>query len=333
MARLGVRLETGPQFTPHEMLKLATLAEERGYETIWLPEGAGGDALTQLTAFATATTRVRLATGILPVFSRTPNLLAMSAGSLDAISQGRFILGLGVGHQRMVEDGQGVPFRQPMTRLRESVEIVRRLLEGERVTYEGRIFKLKDSSLGFTPLRSGIPIYLAALGPQMIELAGEIADGVLLTWASPSYLKRAIEHLHRGAERAGRNPEDIHVACYLRTAVVDDPDRIRPALQRQIARYFNMPFYSSYFKQSGFEHEAAKISQALARGDTDGAASAISEAMQNELAIIGPAEHCRQEVESRRSLGLQLPVIAPFAVTDDAVRDFRSTIEAFSSKH
>jgi hypothetical protein len=94
-----------------------------------------------------------------------------------------------------------------------------------------------------------------------------------------------------------------------------------------------MPFYSNYFKQSGFEHEATKISQAFARGDADGAASAISEAMQNELAIIGPAEHCRQEVEARRSLGLQLPVIAPFAVTDDAVTAFRSTIEAFSSKH
>ena len=254
----------------------------------------------------------------------------MSAGGLDAISQHRFILGLGVGHQQPVENGHGIPFHRSMTRMRETVEIVRQLLRGERVTYKGQIFNLQDSSLGFTPGRPDLPIYLAALGPRMIELAGEIADGVLLTWASPGYLQRAIQHLRRGAEKAGRNPEDIDVACYLRTAVADDAEHVRPVLQRQIARYFNMPFYRNYFEQSGFKEETAAVTRALARGDDNAAAAAISDAMQNEVAIWGSAEHCRREVEARRSLGLKLPVIAPFAVDGDAGESFRATIQAFS---
>ena len=329
MSRIGVRLDTGPQFTPGDLLELAMLAEDREYDTIWLPEGAS-DATVQLTAFATATRRIKLGTGILSVFTRTPTLLAMSAGGVDTISHGRFILGLGVGHQRPVESDHGIPFRRPTTRLRETVEIVRLLLRGERVTYQGRVFNLQGASLGFTPVRPDLPIYLAALGPRMIELAGEIADGVILVWASPSYLQRAIEHLHRGAERAGRNPEDIDVACYLTTAVVDDPEEALPAFRREIARYFTMPFYMSYFTQTGFGEEAAAVAQALGRGDVGTAAAAVSEAMVNELAIFGSADHCRGEVEARRSLGLKQPVITPFAVTDDVIGSFRTTIATFS---
>ena len=329
MARLGVRLDPGAVLTPQQTIGLATLAEERGYETFWVPEG-GANALVQLTAIATATSRIKLGTGILPIFSRTPTLLAMSAGGLDAISRQRFILGLGVGHQGSVEKGHGIPFRRPMTRIRETVEIVRRLLRGENVTYDGRVFNLQDSGLSFTPVRPDVPIYLAALGPKMIEMAGETADGVLLNWASPSYLEQAREHIRRGAERAGRNPEDIDVACYLRTAVVDDLERVKPELQGQIARYFRMPYYRDYFRQMGFEEETAIVSEALTRGDTAAAAAAISDEMQGELGIFGTAEQCRQRIEHLRSLGLKQPVVAPFMVGDDANESFRATIGAFS---
>ena len=224
----------------------------------------------------------------------------------------------------------GFPLTGPLTRLRETVEIVRRLLRGEQVTYEGRIYNLQETSLGFTLVRPDMPIYLAALRPQMIELAGEIADGVLLNWASPSYLPQAIEHLRRGAERAGRNLEDIDVACYLATAVVDEPALARPAIQRQIVVQFSMPFYSYYFEQTGFNEEAAAVSEALARGDIDAAAAAVSEEMQDEVAIVGSAEHCRRQVEARRSLGVNLPVIAPHPLIDGSVESHRATIEAFS---
>ena len=330
MGRLGVRLETGPQYAPRDVVEMAGLAEEQGYETVWVPEGAGTDALTQLTAISGSTSKVRLGTGILPIYFRTPTLLAMSAASLDDISQGRFILGLGVGHRGTVESVHGTPFDRPLRRMRETVEIVRRLLRGERVTFEGRVFKLHGSSLGLNPERPDLPIYLAALRPQMIELAGEIADGVLLNMASPTYLQQAVEHLRIGANRAGRVPQDVDVACYVRTAVVDDPARARPAFQRLVARYFSMPFYRDYFSQCGFGEEVAAASRALELGDTDGAADVISDTMQSELGIFGSAEHCRREVEARRALGLRLPVIAPFVVAGEPRGSFRATIAAFS---
>ena len=330
MARIGVRLETGPHMSPADLRDLATLAESRSYESLWLPEGGVGDALTQLAALATSTSRIRLGTGILPIFSRTPTLTAMSTGWLDAISGGRFVLGLGVGHRPSVEGGHGVPFRSPMTRMRETVDIVRRLLRGETVTSEGRAFNPQGASLGFEPLRPNPPIYLAALGPRMIELAGEIADGALITWASPRYLPQAKEALRRGAQKAGRDPDSVDLAGYVRTVVVDDPEEAQPALQRQIAWYFRLPYYKSFFEGMGFEKEAQVVSQAMAKGDQDAAAAAVSPEMVAQLAVAGTVEHCRREIESRRSLGLDLPVVAPSDLAGDPVRTFRTAIEAFS---
>ena len=266
MPRVGLRLDTGPQLDPIQLLELVRLAEDRGYETVWVPEGNGRDAMSQLTAFAAGTSRIGLGTGILPVFTRTPTLLAMSAGGLGAISQKRFILGLGVGHKSSVENGQGVSFSRPMTRLRETVEVVRRLLRGEQVTSSGRVYSFSNASLGFDPVRADVPIYLAALGPKMIELAGEIADGALMTWAAPGYLKTAAHHLRLGAERAGRDPDEVDLASYIRVAVVDNLDQVRPAMQREIANYCSRPFYKSYFDQEGFPAEAAAIGPGLVRG-------------------------------------------------------------------
>ena len=330
MPRVGLRLDTGPQLDPSQLLELVRLAEDRGYECVWVPEGNGRDAMSQLTAFAAATTRIRVGTGILPVFTRTPTLLAMSAGGLDAISQKRFILGLGVGHKASVENGQGISFSQPMTRLRETVEVVRRLLKGERVSLEGRVYNFSNATLGFDPVRPDIPIYLAALGPQMLELAGEIADGALMTWAAPGYLKTAAYHLRLGAERAGRNPDDVDLASYIRVAVVDNLDQVRPAMQREIANYCSRPFYKSYFDQEGFPEEAAAIARAWSVGDANSAAEAVTDDMIRQLAVFGTAEECRTQVEARRAMGLKQPVIGPYVHTDNPMKCYRDAVEAFS---
>ena len=330
MARIGVRLESGPHLTPAQLIELAKLAEDRGFESVWLPEGAGGEALTHLAAFACNTSRVTLATGILPIYHRTPTLLAMGAGSVDAISGGRFILGLGVGHRDPVEGGHGISFDRPMTRMRETVHIVRALLTGEPVTYDGKVYRPRESKLGFNPLRRNLPIYLAALRPRMVEMAGEIADGVLLNWATAEYLEQAVELLRRGAERAGRDPSAVDVACYVRTAVVDDVEAAKPWLRRRIAYYFTMDYYVRYFEQRGFAGEAAAISAALAEGDPEGAASVVTDAMLDELAVVGSAEECRRKIDALRAAGLRMPVVAPFVQGDDAMATFRAVIDAFA---
>ena len=334
MPLLAVRLDMDSHMSSQEHRELASLAEKSGYETVWVPEGGGRDALTQLTAIAMTTQRIKLGTGILPVFSRTPMLTAMSAAGLAAVSNGRFILGLGVGHRPAVEDGHGVTFRRPLARLRETITIVRRLLRGESVTHRGRVFRVHDAGLGEAAPAEPVPIYIAALGPRMLELGGEVADGVLLNWTATEYLREAVEHVRRGAAKAGRDPSEIVIAGYVRVAVEDDPDAIgaaRASLQRQIARYAGMSYYRKFFDGTGFQREMAAAEQALERGDAETAYSAITPDMQDEVAVVGTAEHCRRELEKRRSLGLQLPVVAPFPVGDDRT-SYRQTIEALGQQ-
>lgn len=328
MARFGVRLENDPQLTPSDSVDLAQLAESRGYEMVWVPEGSGRDSLTQLAFLACHTGAVKLATGILPIYYRTPMLTAMSAAGMSDLSQGRFVLGLGVGHRPSVEGAHGIPFRRPLTHMRETVTLARRLLDGERVSHSGRVFNVGTASLGAAAPEQRVPIYVAALGPQMLELTGELADGVLLNWTASNYLEQAIGHLHRGADKAGRNPSEIDVAGYVRVAVSDDPEAARASLQGQIARYASNPFYNNFFQGMGFGREMSAAEEALRRGDLDEAARAISPEMQDQVAVVGNAEECLEEIEKRRSLGLNLPVVAPFTV-DEAKVSYERVIETF----
>ena len=297
-----------------------------------MTEGAGRDSLSQLASIATATSRIVVGTGILPIYSRTPLVTAMSAAGLASVSGGRFILGLGVGNRPATEAGHGVRFSRPLDRLREMIYIVRRLLQGEEVTFRGKALHVTEASLGDAAPKEKVPIYIAALGPRMLRLAGEMADGVLLSWAASSYLKEAIRQVREGAVSAGRDPDDVVISGYVRVAVADDPDSIgaaRSALQREIGRYAGNPFYRTFFRQMGFEAEMAAAEQALARGDVAGAEAAITPAMQDHLALLGSGGECREELERIREAGLQQPVIAPFAVGDHAP-SYRRAIEAFA---
>ena len=328
MESLGVRLDPIPQIGIEDSIGLARLAESLGYEMVWVPEGGGTDSITRLAAFAGATSTVRLGTGILPNFSRSPGLTAMTALGMHIISDGRFSLGLGVGHQGSAKSLHGVPFNRPITRMRETVDIVRRLLQGERVTHEGKVFNINDGSLGFGG-DFNVPIYIAALGPQMIEMAGELADGVLLNWAAPSYLERAMEHLDIGAARAGRDLDEINVACYIRVAVTPDKEMVRTPLRQQILRYCSMDYYRNFFAKTGFRDEAEAIGRYLAEGNRGAALRSVTDRMQRTLAVFGGVDYCRDEIQRRRDLGIQMPVIAPF-IAGGALNSYRATIEALA---
>jgi alkanesulfonate monooxygenase SsuD/methylene tetrahydromethanopterin reductase-like flavin-dependent oxidoreductase (luciferase family) len=162
----------------------------------------------------------------------------------------------------------------------------------------------------------------------MLELTGELADGVLLNWTASNYLDRAISHLHRGANKAGRDPAEIDVAGYVRVAVSDNLEEARASLQGQIARYASNPFYHNFFRGMGFGEEMAAAEKAMQRGDIEEAAQSISKEMQDQVAVVGSPDECRLEIEKRRSLGLNLPVVAPFTV-DEAKESYLRVIGAF----
>ena len=329
MARYGVRLENDPNLSPQDYQELSSQAEKNGFETVWVPEGGGRDSLTSLATIAMKTDAVKLGTGILPIFARTPTNTAMGAAGMAAVSDGRFLLGLGVGHAPTVESRDGIPFNQPMTRMRETIQIIKALLSGEEVNFTGKQFKITGASMGAATPKTKVPIYIAALGPQMLEMVGELADGVLMNWTAVDYLGEAIGHIKRGAEKAGRDPNEIDIAGYVRVAVGDNLAESRVSLRRQVARYASNPFYRNFFAQTGFDKEMSAAAAALADGNLDKAADSITEEMQDQVAIVGTVEECRAALEKRRAAGLQLPVIAPFAVGDN-MASHRHVIEAMA---
>jgi len=189
-----------------EGLEMTQRAEALGFDSVWVPEAWGTDAISMLGALAARTQQIRLGTGIVNVFSRTPTLLAQTAATLDLISNGRFILGLGTSGHQVVSGWHGMRFDRPLQRMRETVEIVRRVLRQERLRFEGEIFTLDQGlKLLARPVRPGVPIFLATLTPAGLRLTGEVADGWIPTLFSPDHLDLFLPELEAGARAAGRS--------------------------------------------------------------------------------------------------------------------------------
>ncbi len=331
MSRIGIRVENDPRLSLADLVEIAVAAEAAGAESVWVPEGGGRDALSLLAAFAGATSRLKLATGILPIFSRTPAVTAMSATGMAAISGDRFVLGLGTGHGPVVENTHGIPYSKPLARMEETVAIVKGLLRGESVDESGHHFAVSGARLGRATAGVSTPVYVAALGPKMITLSGRMADGVLLNWTAAEHIAGSVATLLQAARAAGRDPASVDAAGYVRTAVItgDEEPAIRKSLQAQIAGYAGHPYYRNFFVSTGFGREMDEAERALGAGDAESAADAISVQMQSQVAVVGSAEQCREEIERRRGLGLALPVVAPFAVDDDVKGAYMRVIKAF----
>src|SRR5712691_3251449 len=213
MGRLGIAFSGGPN--PSEIVECVKLAEALGYESAWVAEGHGGDQFAVLAACAAQTSRILLGTSITSVFVRTVPTIAMAAATVDHLSAGRFILGVGSSHKVQVEGEHGMPYAKPLTRVRESVEIIRQLLRDGRVRYAGETVRIDGFDLWFTPRRPVIPIYVSAVFPKMISLCGEIADGVILTRSTLATAALVREGLAEGAQHARRDPGGIVVTTLL----------------------------------------------------------------------------------------------------------------------
>lgn len=327
MARIGVAFTGG--LAPGEIVECVRLAEDLGYESAWVAEGHGGDQFAVLAACATATSRIGLGTGISSVFVRSVPTIAMAAATVDHLSSGRFILGLGSSHRVQVEPEHGLPYGQPIERLRESVEVIRALLRDGAVSYEGRVVAIKRFDFWFTPFRREIPIYLAALFPPMLQVAGEIAQGVLLTWSTLEAGRRAAEPVAAGARRAGRRPEEIDIAsllpCHVAGSRQEARDRLRPA----VALYGGFfPRYNRLLAESGFPEAAQAIKAAWDRGDRDAAARAVPDSLVDAVGVAGQADECRERVERYRHSGIALPIISPRVSGPDGKQAVMAAIRA-----
>lgn len=311
--RLGCVLAALTPLPAAEFVAVAREVERRGYHQAWVGEVSGYDAVSVMTLIATATERLHVGSAVVPVQTRTPVVLGVTAASLNHWAPSRVALGLGLSSPTIVGDWHGLSFAPSLQQMREAVEIIRRVAAGERVTFEGKFYHVKNFRMTAPPPAEPVRIVLAALGPEMLELAGEIADGVILNWIPPETVPESIKHLEAGARKAGRTLAGFEIASFIRTCVTDDANAARETLARDITRYAIVDAYASFFKSSGFGPEVDALNAAWKAGDRAGAVKQVSPRVLDGLGVVGDEAFCRERIAEFSRAGLTQPVILPFA--------------------
>jgi alkanesulfonate monooxygenase SsuD/methylene tetrahydromethanopterin reductase-like flavin-dependent oxidoreductase (luciferase family) len=216
-----------------------------------------------------------------------------------------------------------------VAQLREAVQVIRAVLSGERVTFEGEFYRIRNFRLTLPLPPRPVRLYLGALGPKMLELAGEVADGVLLNWLAPETVERSLPHLEQGARRAGRSLADFEIAAFVRTCVTDDAEAARRWLARDITGYAIVDAYARFFSASGYAEEVEAINRAWKAGDRAGAVTQVSARFLAGLGNIGAAEACRQRIAEFAKAGLTMPVVFPFSPDSDPRPSLLRTVRTF----
>ena len=291
--------------------------QEWGYQSIWLAETGGADSFALSGAIAQATSSVDIGTAIVPVYNRTPAVLASGTGTVSQLSGGRFILGLGTSSHAIIENWNGVPFEAPLGRVRETVAVLRQAFAGEKTQFEGKTLRSKGYRLGAPPVGHQ-RIYLAALREKMLRLAGEIGEGLVINFFPLTALPMILAAYQDGAAKAGRDATDDEVVARFNVAVTDDAPAARNLVRMAFGGYVAAPVYNRFFEWVGFEDVARGVADAFARRDRKATAAAMSDDFVDRIAIIGTADECREKLAAFVEAGITTPVISPLAATPDA---------------
>ena len=316
------------QYDRKAVLRFAQLAEDLGYDSIWIPEAWAYEQFQLLAEIALATKRLKLATGIANVFSRSAGLLAMSAATLDEISEGRVILGLGTSGKIVVENFHGVRYEKPLTRLRETVGILRALWRGERLAPEmSTLFDARHFKLEMTPFRPEIPIYIASLQEKAVKDVGRVADGWIPTFWPYEHFKDGIAWLKDGAQAAGRGDVPINVAPFMAVIPFDDVAMARGLIKPLVAFYIGGMgvYYHALFCRYGFKDNADLVRELYNNGQRKEASAAVSDELIDAIAICGPPDFCKERLAEWRAAGVDtalfnLPVNVPPEMTEHFIR-------------
>ncbi len=302
--RFSISLNSGHGPTA-EAVRLAVLAEKNGLECVWYCQDLfQRDVWVFLTAAAAHTEEIGLGTGIVTPYTVNPAELAMHAATLDEYSGGRVRLGVSVGAVEFLR-WVGIEARRPLSAMRESIELIRRLLKGERVEHEGRVFRgwTRDAYMRFEPLRDRIPVYLGAQSRRMLELTGELADGGLPLLFPPEYIEDVLGHISRGAARAGRRIEDLDVVGCIWFSVSDDPEAAMDAL-RGLVSFYGPHLAPEMIGKVGLRHEDFDpIREALSAQDIERAKTLVTDEMAR-IAIHGTPEDCVERIDRLIGKGL-----------------------------
>jgi F420-dependent oxidoreductase-like protein len=329
--RLGVHVGYwGLGLTTEDQLAIVQEAERLGYDSVWAAEAYGSDAATVLAWLAAGTSRIKLGSAIFQMPGRSPAMTAMTAATLDQLSGGRFLLGIGSSGPQVAEGWHGQRFGRQLQRTREYVAVVRRALARERVEFHGETLELplpdgpgKALKLTIPPVQERIPIYLAAIGPKNTALAGEIADGWIPTLFSPEHVGELRPLLQEGAARAGRSLDGFDIAPTVNVFITDDIAAARDAMRPFLALYVGgmgsrkQNFYNQLVQRYGFEEVAREVQDLYLEGKRDEAMAALPAELIDTVSLCGPADVVRERLEVYRDAGVGTLGVTPIAFDRD----------------
>jgi F420-dependent oxidoreductase-like protein len=330
-----------PGQTPADQLAFAVEAERLGYDSVWAAEAYGSDAATVLAWLAAGTSKIKLGSAIFQMPARSAAMTAMTAATIDTISGGRMVLGIGSSGPQVAEGWHGQRFAHQLARTRDYVAVLRLALAGERVEYHGETLELplpdgpgKALKLMIPPVQARIPIYIAAIGPKNTELAGEIADGWIPVFFSPEHVSEIRELLEAGARRSGRSLDGFEMApsvsAYVSEGRSGARDRMRPVLALYVGGMGSRKqnFYNQLMQRYGFEDAARTVQELYLDGKKDEAAAALPDELIDLVTLCGPKEHVRDRLGAFRDAGVGTLTITPMAWTpEERIQQLRAIAE------
>jgi probable F420-dependent oxidoreductase len=322
--RMAVTLPASPFIK--DSVERVKWAEANGYTDAWFGDGGAPDALTSTAALAHHTTSLRLGVAVTPVYTRTPAVLAATANALAQLLPGRFVMGLGSSSQTMMGGWHGLPLDRPVTRVKETAVMVRSMLKGEKSEFD--LETLSSHGYRQYPLENPPPIYIAALRSNMIEMAAEVGDGVIFNLWPKRALAKMMEHVRIGAERAGKNWRDVEIVNRAMVLVTDDKADARNRFRAAFAPYYATPVYNRFLAWAGYEDAADTINEGWAAKDRAKTGGALTDALIDEIAIIGGEDECRQRLREDAAGGIHTHIIAPLAGSNAA--ETMRTFNAFT---
>ena len=335
--RLGLNVGYwGLGLTAAEQLEIVREAEAAGFDSVWAAEAYGSDTATVLTWLGAQTEKLKLGSAIFQMPGRSPAMTAMTAATIDNISGGRMLLGIGSSGPQVAEGWHGQPFARQLQRTREYVGIVRKALARERLEWDGKEYTLplpdgpgKALKLMISPVQDRIPIYIAAIGPKNTQLTGEIADGWLPTFFSPEHVSDSRTLLQEGADRAGDGKQiddSFDIAPVVNVSIDDDLDRARDSMRPVLALYVGgmgsreKNFYNAIVQRYGFEDAAKEVQDLYLDGKKDEAAAALPVELIDMVSLCGPKDRVAERLEVYRDAGVGTLICAPMAFDFDSRR-------------
>jgi alkanesulfonate monooxygenase SsuD/methylene tetrahydromethanopterin reductase-like flavin-dependent oxidoreductase (luciferase family) len=328
--KIDIEFNSGAQLPMDAIPELARIAEANGFDCAWGGEANNKDPTVMLSAVAAVTTTLKIGSAVYHILGRTPATLALQTVGLDELSNGRFLLGLGVSNPT-IAGWHGLPSDRPLARVKEYLEIVHRAMNAEKLDFSGEFYSARGFKMAFKPSGRKIPVYLAAFGPMMTKLAGKITDGVLINMANPGEIRRIAAQAREGAKEAGKDPAAVDIICKVRCSIAKDRAQAREALSHALTYYALADYYRDLLTRMGFGEEIEAMRAAWKSGGFHAARRLITDRLFDGLpmAAATSAAEVWEKIKPYEEAGATRMILPYVAQSDDVVGELKGFMTAW----